>query len=835
LAAAAKALDGERLAETRRQEEVAAKIKKEKVAQEVRLGHMQTLEENAKAEIVHNEKRDQQARTQIQEQEAMEVANKQRHCDLLERQKHTEMAQEIRKQEDHISLLKARKNMEFVRAKTINAHENEEKQSLSKVDDDVQKSGHGPSDVDTKDAQQLQEKAIADQLKETAFYKKVNSMTEEIMQSKVKVLEMKRVYDSEKREFGCAWKLCPAKACSICPKSLRLHTAAIMSLVSLQCECQCTCVADDAKIPNGMVRMDTDNLQVGSDDCAVSVKSSMAVCQGGNKMQGCLKGHSVDHSCGCSALYYWSFLRKQSETAPLKCQNAKVGVPELPSGEVFSQWLQVCQYAAPLTPPPCKRKALPMYVADNRTSEPSMNLGEYVSVRNTPSTAPSEAPPVAPEPMNDVGRLTTKPPPILHDGFFSHRAPLYTSPAAVEEDHSKAPDCVTPNAPCNTALVKSGLRLKKDMDARINAFKYKWATSQKTWTEYGASVDNIQCGAVFTWGLAVCGLGPTVKVACDTDMTGMKREITVGCSCQGVHVHGIIEGRMPPHMAGPCAAKMESWSARAEQTYMRVEPAETCAAKVIHACKYEEKLKLTRAKNDQSAQSINTEFKVMRLEKTVRAIETENDVVLKDNKKMVDKMQLPIFEYTKIPGFSVDPPASTVVQSLGDCRAQCNMAGPKCRAFSFNTVHRKCAMSGHKLAYDENYVLYIRIQSANGGLGHFAAVAGLKMPSEVESELTTSIAECKYDCLLSPTCTSLSYAKQSQHCVRSQVPMEEGSDWDYYEKHEKGGSAMSQEDMDKIDMERERQARYINFTRTMFVNRAKEINEHDIANGRKPF
>merc|ERR1712196_287496 len=76
----------------------------------------------------------------------------------------------------------------------------------------------------------------------------------------------------------------------------------------------------------------------------------------------------------------------------------------------------------------------------------------------------------------------------------------------------------------------------------------------------------------------------------------------------------------------------------------------------------------------------------------------------------------------------------------------------------------------------------IKTTSASAGLGHFQAIAGVKMLVDTLDSKTTALAECKYDCLLSSVCTSFSYAAQTMHCVKSEMPLSIGSDWDYYER-----------------------------------------------------
>jgi len=216
---------------------------------------------------------------------------------------------------------------------------------------------------------------------------------------------------------------------------------------------------------------------------------------------------------------------------------------------------------------------------------------------------------------------------------------------------------------------------------------------------------------------------------------------------------------------------------------MNSAPAEKCAAIAKLACDDHEALRLQRIKMNSASSSLDAQTKILSLESTVDSIEAENQKVFREQVQLKNRMGIPTYVYNKIPGFGVTDFSgpSKSAESTSDCRMECDKL-PNCMSFSYNKETTRCSWSSNKLEYDDNYVLYIRVNSASAGLGHFQAIAGVKMGVEVQDESTTGLAECKYDCLRSNACSCFSYSKGTQHCVKSQVPLSIGSSWDYYER-----------------------------------------------------
>jgi len=283
---------------------------------------------------------------------------------------------------------------------------------------------------------------------------------------------------------------------------------------------------------------------------------------------------------------------------------------------------------------------------------------------------------------------------------------------------------------------------------------------------------------------------------------------------------------------------MQAWTSILEQRYMRTKPAERCAAEVEKACNRLDFMKGIGAKQKARATSITTAAKIMSLKRTVDRIQIETLKVGHEAGKLQAKMGMPASLYSKIPGLGVMSAAGTLktADSDGACRKACNKRS-NCKAYSFNKMTLGCSWSTHKLEYDDNYYLYIKVNGK--GLGHFQAVPGMKLGVDTEYEGETGIADCKYECLLSDTCSSVSYSRRSQHCVRSQVPISIGSHWDYYEKKGADSSAVEalQYDTSKeaVNKKHEIAQAKINASIAEFRATVDDSNAEDMAKGYKPY
>jgi len=271
---------------------------------------------------------------------------------------------------------------------------------------------------------------------------------------------------------------------------------------------------------------------------------------------------------------------------------------------------------------------------------------------------------------------------------------------------------------------------------------------------------------------------------------------------------------------------------------MNSKPAEKCVALVEQACKRADKMKALRKQQASRATSVTTAAKIMSLQKTVDTIEIETLKVGHETGQLAYKMGMPTALYNRIPGLGIASEAGTLKTAKNGnlCRKSCSMR-PNCKAYSFNKETQGCFWSTHKLEYDDNYYLYIKV--AGKGLGHFQAIPGMKMGVDTEFDGETGIADCKYECLLSETCSSVSYSRRTQHCVRSQVLISIGSDWDYFERKDADSAAVSalQYDSSKeaVNKKHERATEIINGSIAKFRATIEDSNMKEEAQGLKPY
>jgi hypothetical protein len=341
-----------------------------------------------------------------------------------------------------------------------------------------------------------------------------------------------------------------------------------------------------------------------------------------------------------------------------------------------------------------------------------------------------------------------------------------------------------------------------------------WAPHQKQWVEHypahDMAHDPVECQAGFVAGLAVCHTGRKVQVKCDPMGSGINVTFTAGCECQGIVARGVVAGHMPEDMSAVCAGTMETWSIRAQEKYMHTEPAERCAALVQTACDAQA-AKLSQGTQDLTIMSkVNAERKVVSFNKAMKTIERENNKVRREQDKLREQLLKPLYVYNKVPGFGMPPTPGSVrdAEVVTDCQKDCDQR-VVCQSFSFNQKTGKCSWAKHKLDYDDEFELYVKRRDRNAEGGYFTAIPGVKIGVEAQTEMQTSIHECKFNCLMSETCTAFSYAARTETCVQTQVQISVGSDWDYYEKKKILGKGQQDADNANAAVESRRQAQAV--------------------------
>jgi len=313
----------------------------------------------------------------------------------------------------------------------------------------------------------------------------------------------------------------------------------------------------------------------------------------------------------------------------------------------------------------------------------------------------------------------------------------------------------------------------------MSTYGFKFVRGFRRWVKYGSSPEDVECGAIFSHGMAVCKLGPKVTVKCDTRQNGKLRSIRVGCGCQKLRVMVKVAGFMPSELANMCAGQMQVWSRNLQQRFMRTEATELCAANVIEKCN-------KIGENARKQASLKTmEASTARLGKLADFDDTLRQIVRQNSKEqhvlttLHHALKAPTYSYAKLPGFSL-PTSASDSESDMVCRNKCDRSAA-CKSYSFSKVLGKCSTSINTLDYDDDFVLYIKSQSV--GEKHFAEIAGLKIGRDTK-KVSAMMGEqaCKYECLLNEECTCVSYSKSRGLCIRSGFKIALGSDWDYYEK-----------------------------------------------------
>jgi len=314
-------------------------------------------------------------------------------------------------------------------------------------------------------------------------------------------------------------------------------------------------------------------------------------------------------------------------------------------------------------------------------------------------------------------------------------------------------------------------------------YGFKYLRGFKKWFEHGVSNEQVDCGAYFAFGVSVCAKGPVVNVMCDIDGESMKGSLAVGCGCNGVYARGKVMGVMPGAQGAACSGMMQSWTRNVERKFMRPEQTETCVAKAMRACRAHQVEVDEQNKMKKDAQMMQQKTKMFNLDNVVRTISKANDQAEAEKVKLMKELANPVFVYTKIPGFGVPKLNMEKVDSIVKCEDKCN-TNVRCKSFSYDNVQGSCSWAGHALDYNDDFVLYVK--QSGPGLGSFSTIPGMKFsPNEEPGDTTERVgssAECKFDCLQSDKCTAMSYSQTSKRCLISQVPVQLGSDWDYYEK-----------------------------------------------------
>jgi len=471
---------------------------------------------------------------------------------------------------------------------------------------------------------------------------------------------------------------------------------------------------------------------------------------------GCLDNQEVEFQCGCSSMYFWGFRRSQSTQVPLQCELPAILPPTLVANFKYANWHRVCKMGAEVTPLPCAAQS------SNVTDAARVDLGEGAGI-------------------DRLGMENSLAP--LHHGFYSGIEALSNGITKFSFEQKAASfKCAIDGTPCQKELSLVMDWAQKNELNELDNIGFKFAPGHRRWVEHGQSLEDpsLRCGAVFTFGLAVCNRGPIVTVECDSGYTGKVQEFKMGCRCEGGLVTGRLLGYMSGEIAGVCAGKMQDWSKQMEASYMRTEPAEVCAAKALEQCKNRYKDEARNAAVAASIQYTRKNNKLMRLQIAEEQIARQNHNEAEVVESIGKRLSQPMYAYTKVPGFGFADDASES-ESNAHCRMMCDRTGG-CKSYSYNNAKKLCAMSSRTLAYDDEFVLYIRKSTPSSG-GSFIAIPGMK--TDVEEDLkgkSTGLAACQFDCVGSERCKAVSYSKARKICIRSEEVLKLGSEWDYFEK-----------------------------------------------------
>lgn len=473
----------------------------------------------------------------------------------------------------------------------------------------------------------------------------------------------------------------------------------------------------------------------------------------------------------------------------LTCNMTHVVAPQLPSGDMFAAWFRVCKldykfspgecgYVVPGTPSNTKKAINSTNSTQDDVKEENKKAKTVVEGEQEVETAPHTR---AVKNLGDAGAGDEAY--LLHDKFFSKREGI--QPAAItyrlnawERLHRS--DCATSGAPCKTKLVQHAKQMIATEVRKKAADGFKYMRGFNTWYENAKIPGGLDCSAFFAFGVSVCNKGGSVSVRCDIDGEETKGGLEFGCGCDGVYLQGVTMGYMPESIAHACANKMQQWTQKAEQTFMRTRQAERCVAKAARRCKVVFKHERNGKQMIKDKGLITIAKKQLSLHQFVRSISKANVEAEKEKRKLIERLANPVYTYVKIPGFGVH--ASGVKSSQAACRDQCNRQ-PTCKSFSYNKHTEGCALSGTTIDVNDNYVLFVRQNAAEWHSTTFTEIPGMSFaPEDKATDIAVTASQCKLDCLSNKDCNAVSYSKLLKKCLISKSGLHLGSDWDYYEK-----------------------------------------------------
>jgi len=352
------------------------------------------------------------------------------------------------------------------------------------------------------------------------------------------------------------------------------------------------------------------------------------------------------------------------------------------------------------------------------------------------------------------------------------------------------------------ATQKAKTQLETETNHEIKQVGYKWASNRKieikvkeqdVWDD--AVSGNVTCKAVFMSGWMVCDRGhKIVPVRCNTGWAGdlsnvadSKTDrilISAGCGCNGGFIAGKVAGRMTVTGAKPCLDWFQKTSQQLRARLYKTAQAQQCAAKVIARC--QQGLK----QNEKAIASKNAKMDMLRGQKKLaftqarKAVSKTVDTVIQKHARLHKENIKREYKYSKIAGFGL--PGTTQGERVDDnviCRQKCGDQGLICKGYSYNKATKQCVWSTSGIVYDDNYVLYLRPGSDELSEG-FTAIPGMVVGevSDVRDPLGDTLKECEGKCMSSDRCRSMSYSEHKKHCVISDLKVEVGSNWDYYER-----------------------------------------------------
>jgi len=305
----------------------------------------------------------------------------------------------------------------------------------------------------------------------------------------------------------------------------------------------------------------------------------------------------------------------------------------------------------------------------------------------------------------------------------------------------------------------------------------KWLAPHKQWVENQVLPSGVACTALFISGHVYCARGPTVEVSCLLE--GEMRPLKVGCGCDGALGQRRVHASMPPLVAPFCSEWMERWSMQARPAlFLDITASTTCGQQAMRKCIAARADRARMARFHMRDQGFHARQKLFELEDTAHIMRGENDKVAATAAHLQQRMAQG-YSYVKVPGFALPGTAVTVDSNAG-CQMVCDTKGA-CKSYSFEHLTMACTWSTATMKYDDEYVLYIKAAPGES-VESFVEIPGMKSPGDAEFEGKATLNECKLACAASPTCEAASFSEAQSQCVRSQVRVTLGTDWDYYEK-----------------------------------------------------